>query len=273
MANRFLETNYYKSPFVRSLRGAIKGLYSFIICDCTTSGIWAKDMEAASMYIGFAVSDEDFNENFVETGKAIELGGNKYFFPDFIEHQYPKGLQENNAAHKNVIFELKKYDLLDEKNQVKNKKKILNFKDPLKPLNSSFNGSYKEPKDMDKEKDMVMDMEKEKENIKRKRIEQTRKIVTMPFNGNFEEMWDEWKQYRLKQHEFKYKSYATEQAALMELTNIGKDEPTCIAIIKQSMAYGWKGFFAIKNNLDNGKQKSNLREEVQAEFNKRYGNG
>jgi len=134
MANRFLETNYYKSPFVRSLKGAIKGLYSFIICDCTPSGIWSKDMEAASMYIGFVVNDCDFDENFILRGKAIDIGGNKFFFPDFIEHQYPKGLQENNAAHKNIIFELKKYELLDEKNQVKVKKNRSPFEAPLKPL-------------------------------------------------------------------------------------------------------------------------------------------
>lgn len=134
MANRFLETNYYKSPFVRGLKGAIKGLYSFIICDCTPSGIWAKDMEIASMYIGFEVTDQDFVENFVKRNKAIDIGGNKYFFPDFIEHQYPKGLQENNSAHKNIIFELKKYDLLDEKNHVKVKKNRSPFEAPTEPL-------------------------------------------------------------------------------------------------------------------------------------------
>jgi hypothetical protein len=122
MANRFLETNYYKSPFVRKLKGAIKGLYSFIICDCTPSGIWVKDIQAASMYIGFDISNEDFEENFIKTGKAVYLGNDKYFFPDFIEHQYPKGLQDNNVAHKNIIFELKKHDLLDEKNNLTHKK-------------------------------------------------------------------------------------------------------------------------------------------------------
>jgi hypothetical protein len=99
-------------------------------------------MEAASMYIGFTVNDEDFNENFVETGKAIKLQNGKYFFPDFIEHQYPKGLQEQNAAHKNVIFELKKYSLLDDANCVKIKKKTIEFKAPSKPLFSSTGNGY-----------------------------------------------------------------------------------------------------------------------------------
>lgn len=122
MANRFLETNYYKSSFVRGLKGALKGLYSFIICDCTPAGIWNKDIEAASMYIGFVVTDEEFNNAFVLTGKAIDIGRGKYFFPDFIEHQYPKGLQETNVAHKNIIYELQKIDILDDNLQIKRKK-------------------------------------------------------------------------------------------------------------------------------------------------------
>ena len=119
MANRFFDTNYYKSPFVRALKGPLKSLYSFIICDCDGSGIWNMDLQAASMYIGFEVTQREFEENFTANGKAINLGGNKFFFPDFIEHQYPSGLQANNKAHKNFIFTLKKFGLIDENLNVK----------------------------------------------------------------------------------------------------------------------------------------------------------
>lgn len=132
MANRFLETNYFKSPFVRGLKGSLKGLYSFIICDCTPSGIWAMDMEAASMYIGFKVTYEEFEEYFISKGKAILIGGGKYFFPDFIEHQYPKGLSDKNTAHINIIPELRKLGLIDDKNNVVKVKK----NDPIKTLDS-----------------------------------------------------------------------------------------------------------------------------------------
>jgi hypothetical protein len=114
MANRFLDTNFYKSPFVRSLKGSLKSLYGFIICDCDGAGIWNYDLQIAGMYIGFEVTDEEFEENFVKRGKAVKMGGGKYFFPDFIEHQYPSGLQLNNKAHSNFINTLKKYDLIDE---------------------------------------------------------------------------------------------------------------------------------------------------------------
>lgn len=132
MANRFLDTNYYKSPYVRGLKGSLKSLYSFIICDCNGAGIWNYDLQAASMYIGFDITEREFNEFFVEKGKAISVGGNKYFFPDFIEHQYPSGLQEQNKAHKNFIKILKKYDLMNDDFTIK---KNLILEDPLKELN------------------------------------------------------------------------------------------------------------------------------------------
>lgn len=113
MAQRFMDTNFYKSPYVRSLKGALKGLYSFIICDCTGAGIWAKDLPIASAYIGFEITDSEFDEWFVKKGKAVDLNDGKFFFPSFIEHQYPSGLQGNNKAHKNFIVELQKYDLLN----------------------------------------------------------------------------------------------------------------------------------------------------------------
>lgn len=119
MANRFLETNYFKSPFVKKLEGKLKSFYSFIICDCTPSGIWFLDLDAAKHYIGFDVSMSEFETNFVATKKAIKIAAGKYFFPDFIEHQYPGGLSDNNKAHKNILAELRKFNLLNINNSPK----------------------------------------------------------------------------------------------------------------------------------------------------------
>lgn len=145
MANRFLDTNYYKSRFVRSLKGPLKSLYSFIICDCDGSGIWNFDLESAAMFTGFTFTFKDFELNFVQKGKAIDLGGEKYFFPDFIEHQYPGGLQANNKAHKNFIANLKKFGLLDDDLKLIKIKKEAPLEEPLKasqvkPMSSNGNG-------------------------------------------------------------------------------------------------------------------------------------
>jgi hypothetical protein len=124
MANRFFDTNYYKSPFVRALKGSLKSLYSFIICDCDGAGVWNLDLQAAGLYTGYEISEEDFDNHFIKPGKAIHLGGLKFFFPDFIEHQYPKGLQANNKAHKNFIETLKKAGVLNPDLSVKNKEAL-----------------------------------------------------------------------------------------------------------------------------------------------------
>ncbi len=78
--------------------------------------------------------------------------------------------------------------------------------------------------------------------------------VSMPFNGTFQGVWDEWLIYKKQQHNFSYKTGGSEQAALHELVSLayGKEE-NAIAIIQQSMANGWKGLFALKNN-SNGQQ-------------------
>ncbi len=102
------------------------------------------------------------------------------------------------------------------------------------------------------------------------------KTISMPFNGSFEKIWCEWKDYKAIQHEFKYKSAGSEQAALHEVVSLayGKEE-NAIAIIQQSMAKGWKGFFPLKINDSGTKKQTNKfsREGIQQEFNKRYQSG
>lgn len=146
MAKRFIDTGFYKSPFVRGLKGSLKGLYSFIICDCDASGIWNCDLEIAGVYVGFTFTQSEFNKAFVETGKAIDLKNGRYFFPDFIEHQYPNGLSKHNPAHNNITKELLKYSLIDSN---------------LKGLWSTSQGT----KVIVKEKVMDMEEEKVKEDV------------------------------------------------------------------------------------------------------------
>lgn len=77
------------------------------------------------------------------------------------------------------------------------------------------------------------------------------------FSEEFKAQWQLWKSYRNKEHKFKYKMVETEQAAMNELHAISVgNEKTAIAIIHQSIANGWKGFFELKNK-QNGAVKSN----------------
>ena len=83
-----------------------------------------------------------------------------------------------------------------------------------------------------------------------------RKEVLMPFEGQeFEKAWQSWKAYKRDEHGFRFKSPTSEQASLHQLQNLaGGDKDTAVRIIGQSLANGWKGFFALKNS-QNEKQK------------------
>lgn len=157
MAYRFLDTSYFRSPFVRGLEAPLKSLYSYIITDCSGAGIWTADIPIASIYIGIQLDENRVREVFIDSGKAVDLLNGKWFFPDFIQHQHPKGLSEKNPAHSNIILELKKYNLIDENLRV--------LEAPRKGLKGPSKGTKVMVMGKDKvmEEDMVMDKEKVKE--------------------------------------------------------------------------------------------------------------
>jgi hypothetical protein len=229
MANRFLNTSFFKSPFVRGLEGSLKTLYCFIICDCEPSGIWSKDLDIAGVYTGFKFTESQFYKSFVETGKAVDLGNGKYFFPDFIEHQYPKGLSEKNIAHNNIIPILLSLNLLDEN---------------LKPLKRPFEGS----------KVMVMDKVKEKVLVIPDKFDFKNALLSYGFDKT---LISEWLEVRRKKKavntETAYKGFITE----VEKTNLDKNK-----VLQMCVEKSWQGFTAswIKESKSELKP-ANLRDE------------
>lgn len=69
-----------------------------------------------------------------------------------------------------------------------------------------------------------------------------------PFESEgFMNAWKAWIEYKKSQFNFEYKSATSKQAALTELSNLSSGiEDQAIAIIRQSVANGWKGLFKIK---------------------------
>lgn len=90
--------------------------------------------------------------------------------------------------------------------------------------------------------------------------------IEFPFAEKFNEAWEQWKQYKFLEFKFRYKSPQSEQAAINDLVKIGNgNEETCIEVIHQSMAKGWKGFFELKN--DYGKSNSTNKRSTGANVN------
>lgn len=94
------------------------------------------------------------------------------------------------------------------------------------------------------------------EDINRKGGEGGKTTIAYPFESkDFLQAWEVWKDYKSKELGFKYKTHQSEQAALSELRNKSSgDVKKAIAIIEQSMANGWKGFFELKNSNGNTKK-------------------
>jgi len=78
--------------------------------------------------------------------------------------------------------------------------------------------------------------------------------VVMPFDSKeFAEAWRTYLDMRKAQHRFTFKTAASEQVALHKLQNMSNHhEPTAIAIIGESVAWGWKGLFPLKQNTQHG---------------------
>lgn len=100
---------------------------------------------------------------------------------------------------------------------------------------------------------MENENENRNENINRDKTESKKAAqfhITMPFStDHFIGCWELWKDYKAREHKFKYKTPQSEQASLMQLVKLSDGlETTAIKIIEQSMANGWKGFFELKTN-------------------------
>lgn len=149
MAKRFVDTNKFKKPFIRSLPAAYKIFWDFLYLDCDHAGIWIVDMTIAQAYIG---DDAPINKQKAfqlfnnDEIRIVELdGGKKWFIVPFISFQYGK-LSEKNRAHVPVISALQKFNLLEENLMLKNF-----LKGDLSPLQGA--------KEMEQEKEKEMEQE------------------------------------------------------------------------------------------------------------------
>lgn len=100
---------------------------------------------------------------------------------------------------------------------------------------------------------MTDHMEDRDRNENKDKNKSDNKVLMMPFSTlRFNETWENWKQYKLKEHKFTYKSVISEQAALMKLIKLadGKEDVS-IDIISESMGNKWKGLYKLPINFNN----------------------
>jgi hypothetical protein len=114
MAKRFTDTNKYKKPFMRSLKGPYKLFWDYLYHECDHAGIWIVDFVIAQVYLGadMPVNREEalkcFNSDEVRVYEIA--GGKKWFIKTFVEFQYGI-LDPRNRVHNSVLLELQKQNI------------------------------------------------------------------------------------------------------------------------------------------------------------------
>jgi hypothetical protein len=112
MAKRFIDTELLLNPSIRVTPTLYKLLYVGFITRCDHAGIWVKDYEMMQVLLGQKIDEKKVKEYFGDD--IIEIDeGRRYFFPKFIDYQYPNGLNENVKAHQSVIKILTKHGLFN----------------------------------------------------------------------------------------------------------------------------------------------------------------
>lgn len=127
--------------------------------------------------------------------------------------------------------------------------------------------SKKETKSSEKKKGH-MSNHMEDENINENRSIKENEII-LPFDSEkFKSAWGIWKEYKKKEHNFKYKSEITEQAALNKLTKLsGGHENECYKILQYSIENGYKGFFEQKTQTGKNSNMQDYKQQIVNDIN------
>lgn len=228
MAKRFIDTGLFDDEFFMDLSKDGKIFWMYLITKCNHAGIISINKKLASFQTGI----KDIKTIMESFGNhLVMIKDDLFFFPKFIEHQYPNGLKSNKPAIVSVVKELNKYKLLD--------------------------NDYTIIKDKDKDTD---NSNKDSAENKGEVVEPVEAIECPFVEIEFFKAWDEWKAYKKEQHKDDYKPIG-EQKALKQLYNeVEGDAQKAIEWIDYSIAKGWKGIYAPKNN-DGRKQQTGITDE------------
>lgn len=109
MAKRFIDTDLFRKPLVRSLGTPYKLLWIYLLCECDHAGVWDVELDVASMRLG---SKLDPAKCIAALGSSIVQidNGKKWYLPEFVTFQYGS-LNPANRVHASVLNTLSKYGI------------------------------------------------------------------------------------------------------------------------------------------------------------------
>lgn len=213
MAKRFIDTDLFRKPFMRSLEAPYKALWIYLLCECDHAGVWPVELDVAQLRMGMKLDPEKAVEKMAGAVVLID-DGTKWYLPDFVEFQYGT-LNPANRVHSSVIERLARYG--------------------IDPNDTSQNKGLGSPLQGAKDKDKDKDTQKGKE-----RATEKAELVWPPFAGEkVKAKWAEFIRYRIREKKQRYHSVETEQKALdlaAKYFTTGKD---FVDALDHTMARTW----------------------------------
>ena len=167
--------------------------------------------------------------------------------------------------------DLKKYDAYINKQVENGKLGGRPKKDKVKnetQITQPFISKPKKAEDVDVDVDVDVN---DNVNVINKKKNIKKEVLVYPFNSiEFKQSIKTWKQYKLDQHNFKFKSLASEQAMLKGISKDYNNETEAIEAIEYSMANGYKGIFKPQKNTKNANnekdQYGSLKRDILSRF-------
>lgn len=216
MAKRFIDTDLFRKPLMRSLQAPYKVLWVYLLCECDHAGVWDVELDVASMRLGTKL---DMDKCIAGLGSAVVPidGGKKWWIPEYIAFQYGS-LNPANKVHASAIAILSKYGI-DPENIA-----------PCKDHTSPLQGAKDKDKDKDKEKG---------EGVKGKPEPATIKWPSWA-GPNTLAKWEEFKAYKLEEFKDRYASAMSEQRSVNLLAKWFKSGQECVDAIDEAMGRKWQ---------------------------------
>lgn len=250
---RSVNTKFWEDPFVEGLKPDEKLLFLYLLTNPLANMLGIYEISVKRISYDTGINQDRVKKifkGFESVGKALRE--NDYvIMPNWLKNQSLNSNMQTGAL--NIYNDLPNWlrDRINEK--------------PLKGFKSLRNAMLNMKGNMKGNMNIEDEVEKEEG-------------VIFPFDSEeFKKWWGYWKEYKSKDHKFKYKSHISEQAALKELSNFANgNENIALQIIEQSIAKGWKGFFELKTdqkqyNTDPAARAA-MREKIGAEFARKWKN-
>ena len=230
MSKRFTDTEKWKDDWFLSLSNDEKVAWFWLLDNCNHAGICKPSIGLLNFMCRTNYTEDQLIE--IMDGRILKFEA-MWFIPKFLKFQYGT-LVSKMPAVKSVVKELKSKKLLEFS------KDFIEIQDS-ENLEQLDNSSITVIEQLDNSLITVKDKDKDKDKDKAS-------IDFKGFSYEFTKKWSEWKNYKKTQYKFNFKLKSSEQISFNNLYKLSNQiEDNAIAIIDQSIANGWKGFFELKN--------------------------